>query len=383
MSEAASPEWSSLDLIARVEAGEPIQVLDVRAPRRLADGSIDMVAPDRFFNHKGSEIVGLADPREVGLSDDAPVVVVCGLGNDSRRIAHLLNEHGFSAVSLQGGMTEWMRTIVCRSMSTPASLDRVLQFDRVGKGGLAYALISSGEAFVVDAPRQTGSIEQKIMNAGARIVGVADTHAHADYISGAASLSKRLDVPYYLHPADAILPFDGRPGVIDTKSLADGATISFGRASLTVQHMPGHTEGSVCLRLDEDLVLSGDLVFVRSVGRPDLGGKLTEWTHALWTSLARARREWSPGMDVLPAHYANESERNSDFTVGCEFGVVCRNNEPLMMDDETKFAAWVRARTAPFPDAYRKIKAINLGLLTVDADEADELEAGKNQCALG
>ena len=53
------------------------------------------------------------------------------------------------------------------------------------------------------------------------------------------------------------------------------------------------------------------------------------------------------------------------------------------MDDEDAFAAWVQERTRPFPEAYKRIKAINIGLETVDESEAQELEAGKNQCALG
>ena len=53
------------------------------------------------------------------------------------------------------------------------------------------------------------------------------------------------------------------------------------------------------------------------------------------------------------------------------------------MEDERTFAAWVRSKARPFPQAYKRIKAINIGLETVDEPEAEELEAGKNQCALG
>ena len=56
---------------------------------------------------------------------------------------------------------------------------------------------------------------------------------------------------------------------------------------------------------------------------------------------------------------------------------------PSASRDEAAFGSWVRQRTSAFPEAYRRIKAINLGLESVDDIEADELEAGKNQCALG
>jgi hypothetical protein len=45
--------------------------------------------------------------------------------------------------------------------------------------------------------------------------------------------------------------------------------------------------------------------------------------------------------------------------------------------------AWVKKKVGSSPEAYRKIKAINLGLLQVWDMEAQELESGKNECALG
>ena len=133
----------------------------------------------------------------------------------------------------------------------------------------------------------------------------------------------------------------------------------------------------MCFRLGDAAVFTGDFVFVRSVGRPDLGGKQAEWTAAAVAQLGPREGDVVADARRLPAHYASESERNADFTVGCEFGVVCRNNEPLAIEDESEFGQWVRQRTGGVPDAYRRIKAINLGLESVDEVEADELEAGR------
>ena len=55
----------------------------------------------------------------------------------------------------------------------------------------------------------------------------------------------------------------------------------------------------------------------------------------------------------------------------------------LAINDAATFKAWVMDRAGKFPAQYRRIKAINLGLETVDDVEAEELEAGKNECALG
>jgi hypothetical protein len=52
------------------------------------------------------------------------------------------------------------------------------------------------------------------------------------------------------------------------------------------------------------------------------------------------------------------------------------------MSDLESFAGWVRSKAGAFPDAYRKIKAVNVGLVQVDGLEAEELEVGRNECAL-
>jgi AraC-like DNA-binding protein len=62
---------------------------------------------------------------------------------------------------------------------------------------------------------------------------------------------------------------------------------------------------------------------------------------------------------------------------------VREGNEPLQLRSETEFVAWVKKKVGSSPEAYRKIKAINLGLLQVWDMEAQELESGKNECALG
>ena len=60
-----------------------------------------------------------------------------------------------------------------------------------------------------------------------------------------------------------------------------------------------------------------------------------------------------------------------------------QTNSSLQETDRQAFIDWVLSKKASFPDAYRKIKAVNIGLLPVNADEADELEVGRNECALG
>src|SRR3989441_3154799 len=136
--------------------------------------------------------------------------------------------------------------------------------------------------------------------------------SHADYLSGARAAAARWRVPYFLHPDDARSPYDGTEGRFTSQPVTEGDTVAFGRATLRVQHVPGHTLGSIALLADDALALTGDFLFVQSVGRPDLGGQRDAWTRLLWQSLARIRREWSGDRLVLPAHYAGEPERRAD-----------------------------------------------------------------------
>ena len=382
------PEVTTRELATALEAGDPVQVVDVRAPVRVAAGRIDLVPGERFHNIVGSQLIRHRDLAGTGIDPGLPVTVVCGYGNDSKVLALHLGRLGCEARSLEGGMAAWMKLVLARELETPPTLDRLIQLDRIGKGALGYLLVSDGEALAIDPPRDAGPYLDAAREAGARLVAVADTHVHADYLSGAPALARSEGVPYYLHPADAVYPYDGTPGRLAYQPLEDGGAIPLGRSRVKVAHTPGHTEGSVTYTVDADrsdraVALTGDFLFIGSVGRPDLAGKVEEWTGELWQSLAAAKRGWSPDLTVLPAHYGSEGERRADRAVAASFGRLLETNEALRFTERGDFVAWVRAKTTSFPDAYRRIKAVNVGLLSVTESEAEVLEVGRNECALG
>lgn len=377
------PEVTTQDLAHDIESGESLQILDVRAPHRLTAGTIDLIAADRFHNLPGSQLLAMSDPAESGLDPNVPVAVVCGNGNSSKQVTAWLNERGFAARSVRGGMAAWMLTLAARPLPALRGLDQLIQFDRLGKGSLSYALISEEQALVVDPPRHTEGILAAIADAGARLVAVADTHAHADYISGAPGLSAQYGVPYYLHPADTVYPYDGRRGSVTFTAAEDGLAIPFGAAQIGVMHTPGHTEGSVTYLLDDQAALTGDFIFVLSIGRPDLAGRTAEWTTDLWRSLERARAEWGAEREILPAHYTSEAERRDDRSIHDQWGRLQAENEVLGIQSLDEFRIWIDARVGDAPEAYRTIKAINVGLKQVTEQEADVLEVGKSECAVG
>ncbi|HUI11462.1 MAG TPA: MBL fold metallo-hydrolase, partial [Bacteroidota bacterium] len=295
--------------------------------------------------------------------------------------AHL-NRLGGSAVSLVGGMASWMALVVAREVPPPPGLDRLVQMDRIGKGSLGYILIKGGEAIVIDPGRDSGPWLDILGGSPAKPVAVADTHIHADYVSGGSSLARLLGVPYCIHPADSLSPFDGRGGRLDYRPLAEGMSIPLGGSEVRVMHTPGHSPGSVTFMVGMSAGFTGDFMFMDSLGRPDIADRSEEWAADLWRSIARVKSTWPPGILIFPAHYVSAREKNSSHLVCGTLRDVVARNASLRFTDESEFRAWVRASSTSIPSAYRLIKEINLGLSSASIEEMDLLEAGKNECAI-
>jgi glyoxylase-like metal-dependent hydrolase (beta-lactamase superfamily II) len=378
-----APQITTEKLVEKIESGNGLYVLDTRAPDALANGRVDVVPDDRFANMPGSQVMTLPGLEPLGIPRNADVAVICNSGNSSKPVAKHLEALGYRAWSVIGGMIEWQQMLVPRELAPPAGIDRLVQLDRIGRGGLSYVVISGGEALIVDPTRRVEPFLEIAKAHGAHVVGIADTHAHADYISGATELASRLNVPYYLHADDAVYPYDGTPGRFEYTGVAEGEEIPFGKSALRVMHTPGHTEGSVTYLIGDEVAFTGDFLFVASVGRPDLGDRTEEWTPVLWRSLERARAEWPASMRILPAHYSRQSERAGDRSVVATFGALADVNEPFALGDEASFTRWILDRAGSFPSEYRRIKAINLGLHRAGEMEMTMLEVGRNQCALG
>jgi len=384
MRDAALPQLPAEELARRLDVGEPVQVLDIRAPEKVARGRVQFGRALDFRAVPAGEIYRLPSLEPLALDPQRPVAVICGHGNSSKQATVFLRQRGLEAYSVAGGMAAWETVYVARRLTPTPSLEHVVQVDRVGKGALSYVLASQGEAVLVDPGRHLERYDALLAELGARAVAVLDTHLHADYLSGAGAAAARWKVPYRLHPDDARSPYDDTPGRLQYQPLADGDQIAFGRATLQVEHLPGHTLGSVALIADDGagLALTGDFLFVQSVGRPDLGGQAAAWARLLWQSLERARRSWPGELLVLPAHYAGERERRADRSVAARFDVIAATNEAAAIQDERAFLGWVAGQTVAPPETYRTIKLVNLGLATLSEADAEIVEFGPNQCAV-
>ena len=382
MPDSSPPQIPPQELAERLDRGEPLQVLDIRAPEKVERGHIVLGPELEFHAHPNSKLFALPDVTALDLDTTRPIAVVCGHGNSSKKATAFLRARGYEAYSVIGGMAAWETVYVARHLSPTPSLSHVVQLDRVGKGALSYVLVSDGDALVVDPGRHIERYDALLTELRATPAAVVDTHIHADYVSGARAAAARWQVPYFLHADDAVSPYDQTPGKLTYQALGDGDTIAFGRATLRAVHVPGHTLGSLALLADDGLALTGDFLFVQSVGRPDLAGRSESWAKLLWQSLERARQTWLGDLLVLPAHYASEAERRADRAVAARFDVISATNTAAAIQDERVFLKWIADHTTNFPDAYRTIKETNLGLVDVAEADAEILESGPNQCAV-
>jgi len=141
-----------------------------------------------------------------------------------------------------------------------------------------------GEAIVVDP----GGDAPKILDAVARhrltVRAIVHTHAHIDHVGATLALKQATGAPVLLHPDDLFLyenlEMQSRmlrlpPATVPPLDahLAEGLALEFGGRSLGCIHTPGHSPGSASFHLaDEGLLLSGDTLFLGSIGRTDLPG---------------------------------------------------------------------------------------------------------------
>ncbi|SFF96085.1 Glyoxylase, beta-lactamase superfamily II [Halopelagius inordinatus] len=351
--------------------GGPL-VLDIRHEEDFEDwqipGSINVDVYDELTEDPAQAKEALSElPRE------EQIVTVCAAGVVSETATEVLQELDYDAVTLTDGMNGWSR--VHRNAPVPDDLDGTLiQVARPGKGCLSHVLISDGEAAVFDPSHYLEEYEAILDEYDAEIVGVFDTHAHADHVSGAAELADRHGVPYYLHPKDAL--------AIDATPVEDGQTVTVGTLDIEVVHTPGHSEGSVSFDVAGAALITGDTLFYESVGRVELGveagiedSDVEQNAATLYESLQRLVDRPNDAL-VLPAHDPGSPEP----PVTATLGEVRERNQDLGRDRE-EFVRELASDIPDHPPNFQRVKRTNVGQESVPADELAELELGPNNCA--
>ena len=179
------------------------------------------------------------------------------------------------------------------------------QLTTPGLGCYSYAIGCplAGVMAVVD-PRRDADIYLQIAEGdGMRITHIFETHIHADHVSGALELRAATGADIYVH--------EGAPVAYGAKKLRHGDEFRLGNALIHTLHTPGHTPNSVSFLVTDlsrspapQLILTGDLLFVGDIGRPDLPGAeiLEEQTENLYNSLYGTLGPLPDYLEVYPSH---------------------------------------------------------------------------------
>ncbi|OZU88607.1 hypothetical protein CIL03_09915 [Virgibacillus indicus] len=365
------------ELTEKIFNKEELFILDVRNASDFADWKIE----GENFDYLNVPYFDLLDGVE-GILDKIPsdkdVLIVCAKGRSSIMVAEMLSEAGLSVSSLEGGMNAWSEHLEPVKVGDLKDGGEIYQFVRIGKGCLSYVVVSNGEAAVIDASRMINIYLEFANRIGAKITHVFDTHLHADHISGGRKLAEKTNASYWLPPKDAA------EVTFDYQALEDESEMAIGNTSINMHalYSPGHTIGSTSFVVDEKFLLTGDILFIDSIGRPDLAGLAEDWVGDLRESLYTRYKELSGELIVLPGHFTIIDELNADGSVSKKLSTLFETNHGLNIEDENAFRKLVTDNLPPQPNAYQEIREINMGKIDPDTEKQREMEIGPNRCAV-
>ncbi len=230
------------------------------------------------------------------------------------------------------------------------------------------------EAVIVDPGRDIEQYLEMAEKEGIKIVAVAETHIHADYVSGARELADRVNAKLYVSDEGPVewkyLYLDD----YDSELVHDGDHFKIGNIRFDVLHTPGHTPESISFMLTDQGggadrpmgIFTGDFVFVGSIGRPDL---LEEAAGLMGTAEAGARELFKSAerfkslpdyLQVWPAHGAGSAcGKGLGAIPSSTVGYEKLFNPSLQFSDEEDFVRYILADQPEAPKYFAVMKRVN------------------------
>jgi len=236
----------------------------------------------------------------------------------------------------------------------------------------------TGEAIVIDPERDIDRYRAIAAQEGLRLTAVAETHIHADFVSGARELAANSTVHVYLSA-------EGGPdwqsewarGLANVTLLHDGDTFKVGNIQFQALHTPGHTPEHVVYLVtdfgggaDEPVaLLTGDFIFVGDVGRPDLleqaaglAGTQEAGAKQLYASLRRVA-DLPCHLQILPAHGAGSACGKALGSVpSSTFGYEIKFNHAFKLalgGSEDEFVKFILSGQPEPPAYFANMKFVN------------------------
>ncbi|MFS0576892.1 rhodanese-like domain-containing protein [Sporosarcina sp. 179-K 3D1 HS] len=243
----------------------------------------------------------------------------------------------------------------------------------------------TGEAIIIDPPREFGHILEAAADEGLRVTAATDTHIHADYVSGARQLAVEHGVKLYLSDeGDANWKYEYTDG-IDAELVKEGSTFSIGNVDFEVWHTSGHTPESISFLLTDRGggatgpmgMFTGDFVFVGDVGRPDLleeaagmEGTADSGARDMFKSVQRFK-QLPDHLIVWPGHGAGSACGKSLGAVPIStVGYEKNFNWAMQIEDEETFVKALLKDQPEAPVYFAQMKKVNkIGPAILDGEE--------------
>lgn len=246
--------------------------------------------------------------------------------------------------------------------------------DKLAHASYMVGCQQTGEAVIVDAGRDIQQYLDAAAKESMHIVGAAETHIHADYVSGARELAERVGAKLYVSDeGDENWKYE-YAHTYDHQLLKDSDTFTIGNIKFDVFYSPGHTPEHISFILtdvgggaDKSMgIFTGDFIFVGSIGRPDLLEKVAGIAN---TAIAGAYQQFESVqrfkqlpdyLQVWPAHGAGSVCGKGLGAIPCStVGYEKMFNPMLQFNDPSDFVKALLDGQPEAPGYFAVMKKVN------------------------
>ena len=360
--------------------GHDFTLLDVRNNEEFGRFKVEGPHLSKMINIPYMEFIEMEEESvaQVQVPKEESIRIVCAKEGSAKFVGEILVNNGWKDVRyLAEGIKSWGNLLAPKLVAAQNGYE-LYQFIRPGKASCSYGLIYEGEMAVFDPSRNVQFYQGFANEHGARIVKTFETHLQADYISGSQQIFTDTGAQIVGHENDF------KDASFKYKNLDDNEIFTFSNGGPEIEaiHMPGHTPGSTSYLIDKKYMVTGDTVFILSIGRPDLGGMAEDWSKMLYDTLKTKIAELNDDLVILPGHYIEWAEANEQQMFVDTLGSIKNKNADIYgIDNEGDFVSFIKNNMRKQPDEYAQIRKVNAGLLEVDDEDQEIMDLGKNECA--
>lgn len=245
--------------------------------------------------------------------------------------------------------------------------------DALAQASYMVGCAKTGEALVIDPMRDTRPYLDAAQKEGLTITQVAETHIHADYVSGGRELAAATGATLYVSACgtpDWQYAFATERGVV---AVRDGQTWMLGNVRVEAVHTPGHTPEHIAFMITDTAaadapmgLFTGDALFVGDIGRPDL---LEEAAGVVGTKVPGARQQFATVqrlkampdyLQIWPGHGAGSACGKALGAIpSTTLGYEKRFNPAFRIEDEGAFVDWLLDGQPEPPRYFAQMKRVN------------------------